>query len=50
MACAYRSGQRRLRNRPLDHPRLSLDRIDILVDGASATYGSDALAGVITLF
>jgi len=25
-------------------PALSLDRIDILVDGASATYGSDAIA------
>src|SRR6266576_2398264 len=30
-------------------PALSLDRIDILVDGASATYGSDALAGVINI-
>src|SRR6266550_830305 len=30
-------------------PALSLDRIDILVDGASATYGSDAVAGVINL-
>jgi outer membrane receptor protein involved in Fe transport len=30
-------------------PALSLDRIDILVDGASATYGSDAVAGVINI-
>jgi outer membrane receptor protein involved in Fe transport len=30
-------------------PALSLDRIDILVDGASATYGSDAIAGVINI-
>jgi len=26
-----------------------LDRIDILADGASATYGSDAIAGVINI-
>jgi iron complex outermembrane receptor protein len=30
-------------------PALSLDRIDILLDGASATYGSDAVAGVINI-
>jgi outer membrane receptor protein involved in Fe transport len=30
-------------------PSISLDRIDILVDGASATYGSDAISGVINL-
>src|SRR5258706_7199423 len=30
-------------------PQISLDRIDILVDGASATYGSDAIAGVINI-
>src|SRR5258705_596587 len=30
-------------------PALSLDHIDILVDGASATYGSDAVSGVINL-
>src|SRR5258706_2833925 len=30
-------------------PALSLDRIDILVDGASATYGSDAIGGVINI-
>jgi outer membrane receptor protein involved in Fe transport len=30
-------------------PALALDRIDILVDGASATYGSDAIAGVINI-
>jgi iron complex outermembrane receptor protein len=30
-------------------PALALDRIDILADGASATYGSDAIAGVINL-
>src|ERR1044072_7819578 len=30
-------------------PALSQDRIDILVDGASATYGSDAVAGVINI-
>ena len=30
-------------------PALSLDHIDILVDGASATYGSDAIAGVINI-
>src|SRR6202158_5510595 len=28
-------------------PSLALSRIDILADGASATYGSDAIAGVI---
>ena len=30
-------------------PALALDRVDILVDGASATYGSDAITGVINL-
>ena len=30
-------------------PSLALDRIDILADGASATYGSDAIAGVINI-
>lgn len=28
-------------------PELALDRIDILLDGASATYGTNAMAGVI---
>ena len=28
-------------------PQLALDRIDVLADGASATYGSDAVGGVI---
>ncbi len=30
-------------------PSLALDRVDILADGASATYGSDAVAGVINV-
>jgi len=30
-------------------PALALDRVDVLVDGASATYGSDAIAGVINV-
>ena len=30
-------------------PALSLDHIEVLVDGASATYGSDAIAGVINI-
>ena len=30
-------------------PALALDRVDILADGASATYGSDAIAGVINI-
>src|SRR5205085_10788994 len=30
-------------------PSLALDRIDVLADGASATYGSDAIAGVINV-
>jgi outer membrane receptor protein involved in Fe transport len=30
-------------------PSISLDHIDVLVDGASATYGSDAETGVINL-
>lgn len=30
-------------------PELALDRVDILADGASATYGSDAVTGVINL-
>src|SRR5437868_14087987 len=30
-------------------PALALDRIDILADGASATYGSDAISGVINI-
>ena len=30
-------------------PQLALERIDVLADGASATYGSDAVAGVINV-
>jgi outer membrane receptor protein involved in Fe transport len=30
-------------------PSLALERIDVLVDGASATYGSDAIGGVINV-
>ena len=30
-------------------PALALDRIDIAVDGGSATYGSDAISGVINM-
>ena len=30
-------------------PELSQDRIDVLVDGASATYGSNAIGGVINI-
>jgi len=30
-------------------PSVSLDHIDVLVDGASATYGSDAIAGVVNV-
>jgi outer membrane cobalamin receptor len=30
-------------------PAIALDHIDILVDGASATYGSDAIGGVINI-
>jgi outer membrane receptor protein involved in Fe transport len=30
-------------------PALSQDHIDVLVDGASATYGSDAISGVINI-
>ncbi len=30
-------------------PQLSMDHIDVLVDGASATYGSDAVGGVINI-
>src|SRR5262245_21475495 len=30
-------------------PAISIDRIDLLLDGASATYGSDAIGGVINI-
>src|SRR5262249_47531940 len=30
-------------------PAISMDHIDVLVDGASATYGSDAIGGVINI-
>jgi len=30
-------------------PALALDHVDVLADGASATYGSDAISGVINL-
>ncbi len=30
-------------------PSLALERADVLADGASATYGSDAVAGVVNL-
>jgi iron complex outermembrane receptor protein len=30
-------------------PVLALDRVDVLADGASATYGSDAISGVVNI-
>src|SRR4029079_12495452 len=30
-------------------PQLAVDHVDILADGASATYGSDAIAGVLNV-
>jgi len=30
-------------------PNVAIDRIDLLLDGASATYGSDAIGGVINI-
>ncbi len=30
-------------------PQIAVDRIDVLPDGASATYGSDAIAGVVNV-
>jgi iron complex outermembrane receptor protein len=30
-------------------PSIAIDRIDLLLDGASATYGSDAIGGVINI-
>ena len=30
-------------------PQLAVDHVDILTDGASATYGSDAIAGVVNV-
>src|SRR5215471_3992523 len=30
-------------------PEVAIDRIDLLLDGASATYGSDAIGGVINI-
>ena len=34
---------------PNSIPVVMLDRVDIVADGASATYGSDAIAGVVNL-
>lgn len=31
-------------------PKIAIDRMEILKDGASATYGSDAVAGVVNFF
>jgi iron complex outermembrane recepter protein len=36
-------------NDPSIVPSIALDRLDVLVDGASATYGSDAISGVINI-
>jgi iron complex outermembrane receptor protein len=30
-------------------PQLAVERVDVLADGASATYGSDAIAGVVNV-
>ena len=30
-------------------PQLAVDHVDLLTDGASATYGSDAIVGVINV-
>lgn len=32
---------------PNDFPQIMLQRVDVLAEGASATYGSDAVAGVV---
>ncbi|HTY94515.1 MAG TPA: TonB-dependent receptor [Steroidobacteraceae bacterium] len=34
---------------PNSFPSLMLQRVDVVADGASATYGSDAIAGVVNL-
>jgi len=34
---------------PSIFPSIAIDRIDLLLDGASATYGSDAIGGVINI-
>ena len=44
-----RPRQRPVRVDPSIIPALSMDHIDVLVDGASATYGSDAVGGVINI-
>jgi iron complex outermembrane receptor protein len=37
----------RRRGQPQQHPAGAIERVEILTDGASAVYGSDAIAGVI---
>ncbi len=34
---------------PSIFPSIAIDRVDLLLDGASATYGSDAIGGVINI-
>lgn len=34
---------------PDDTPTIAIDRVDVVADGASAIYGSDAVAGVVNL-
>jgi iron complex outermembrane receptor protein len=34
---------------PSTVPQLAIQRVDVLADGASATYGSDAIAGVVNV-
>ena len=36
-------------NDPSIIPSIALDHVDVLADGASATYGSDAISGVINI-
>ena len=42
-------GQGAIQYDPSIIPSLALDRLDVLADGASATYGSEAVAGVVNL-
>ena len=43
------SGHHRIRSRPSIVPTAALGRVEVVADGASALYGSDAVAGVVNL-
>ena len=40
---------REVRRRSFLHPSAAIDHVEVLLDGAAAQYGTDAIAGVVNI-